>query len=257
MKGNFFGEWCGSWIWIRIWIWIRAMIRINLRLNPGPVPKTLFNTCIQRWQVCRGLGKRLATLQALKHFASQLLVQFCPLGFPGHHFIAYLPYYFARVAYHQAARGYDFAFFNKTKRPYNAFMAQNHPVHNHRIHANQAVAANFGTMDNGPMANMRPLVQVNGNAGKHVDGAVFLHIAAVPEYNGTPIATQRRPRAYITILANGYMTCNRSLWVHKRGRVHYGGKLPVLVKHGIQIDLAILGALSSSSPSSSHFLSLR
>jgi hypothetical protein len=165
------------------------------------------------------------------HLAGQLLVKLGTFCFPGNHIIAHLFNNFTGVTYHQTARRYDFALFNECKGAYNAFFAKNHPVHDDCIHTHKTVPANFGAVDNGAMPNVRAGTQVHRYPGKHVNGTIFLHIAAIFQHNTTPIAAQSCTGAYVTILANYYIAGNGRLRVYKRGRVYHRYKIPEFVKH--------------------------
>ncbi len=79
-------------------------------------------------------------------------------------------------------------------------------------------------MHNRTMTNMRALFQQHGNAGEHMNGTIFLHIATVFNNNSTPIAANGSAGPHIHLFTNYNITCNSSLWMNKGRRMNNGYK---------------------------------
>ncbi len=172
-------------------------------------------------------------------FSRQRLVQTGALGFPGQHFVAYSFEDARRIAGYQATRGDFLAGFDETQRANDARFTNFGFVHYYGIHAHQHIAANLRTMYDGAMPNVRALLQMHRNARKHVDGAVFLHVAAIGYDNAAPVATQRGPWANIHIAANDDIASHYGLWVYKSTGVYYRVESFECVEHAGWIEEVI------------------
>ncbi len=156
-------------------------------------------------------------------------------GFPAYHIIGYLFDDFAGITHHKAARRNLRTFFNKTQGTDNALIAQHHPIHYYGIHPHEAVFSYFGSMYNGSMANMCSGFQQNRNAGKHMNGTVFLHIATIFQYYATPVATQSSTRPNIAVCAYNHIAGNGSLRMYKCSGMHHRNICLVLIKHSLKL----------------------
>jgi hypothetical protein len=86
-------------------------------------------------------------------------------------------------------------------------------------------------MDNGAMADMGAFFEGHGYARKHVQGAIFLYIAAVFYDNPAPISSNRGARADIYIAADDHSSGDGSLRVNERGRMNDGFEPLEFISH--------------------------
>jgi hypothetical protein len=65
-----------------------------------------------------------------------------------------------------------------------------------------------------------PFFQQDRNAGKHVNGAILLHVAAVFNDDTAPVATDSSTGAHIYVLTNDDITRDGRLRVNERRFMH-------------------------------------
>ena len=68
----------------------------------------------------------------------------------------------------------------------------------------------------GAVADVRALLEHDGDAGEHVHGAVLLHVAAVLDDDAAPVAADRRAGPDVHVAADGDVARHRGLRVHER-----------------------------------------
>jgi glutathione peroxidase len=81
------------------------------------------------------------------------------------------------------------------------------------------------------MTNMSAFMKCHRDARKHVDRAVFLHIAAILDHDAAPIAPDSGTRTHIDMLSNADIASHGGQWVDKGGRVDDGDEIPETVDH--------------------------
>ena len=81
--------------------------------------------------------------------------------------------------------------------------------------------ANVRTMHHGTVSNVGAFFEKNRCSWKHVKHAAFLDIDPALQYDFSPIPSQHRMRAHITIFPNRDVSNEGSLGMHERARVHH------------------------------------
>jgi hypothetical protein len=166
----------------------------------------------------------------------QGLVELSALGFPAEHIITDGFDDAARIACHQAAGRNLFTGFDEAERSDDTLVADDGLVHNDGIHADEDISANLGPMDDGPMADMGTFPQKYRDTGKHVDGTVFLHIAAVFNDDAAPVAPDSGTGPDIDIAADDDVAGDGRLRVNKSGRVNHWLEAFESIKHTDRVE---------------------
>ena len=119
-----------------------------------------------------------------------------------------------RIAGHDAALLPGAFRFEEGQRPHDAPLSYADIVHDDGVHADHALLPKGGPMNDGPVSDVRTVVQVDGGSREHVDDAVFLHVASGFEDNPSPVSPKDGTGADVAFLSNGHMTDDRGLGVN-------------------------------------------
>ena len=172
-------------------------------------------------------------------FGWQLLVEASALGFPGDHLIAYRFDDFAGIACHQATAGYLFPSLDERQGTNNTLLADISIIHHYGVHAHQAVGADDGPVDDGAVPDMRSGFKPYPQAGEHVQGTVFLHVAAVFDEHLPPVAADSCPRADVNLSTDDDVASDGCLGMDEGSGVYYGAETFEFVNHGAKFSAKI------------------
>ena len=115
------------------------------------------------------------------------------------------------VRLHEGAVLPDAFRFEEGQRPHDAPLSYADIVHDDGVHADHALLPEGGSMNDGPVSDVRTFVQAHCGSREHVDYAVFLDVATGFENNSAPVAPQDGTGADVTLLPDGDVPDDRGL----------------------------------------------
>src|SRR5690606_19827833 len=115
----------------------------------------------------------------------------------------------------KASRRNLFTFANEAECANDAFIAKVYVIHDHAVHSDEAVAADGGAMNNRAVPHVCALTKNGSHAGEHVNGAIFLDIATIFQYDSAPVSSQRRAGSDVTIFPDDNITRYSSKGMHE------------------------------------------
>lgn len=164
------------------------------------------------------------------------MVEARTLRFPAEHIIADGFNDAARITGNQTAGWNLLTGFDEAERPNDALIADDGLVHDDSIHADEDIATNLGTMDDGAMTDMGGFPQEYRDARKHMDGTVFLYIAAILNNDTAPVAPNSGTGSDIDIAADDDIAGDGRLGVDESRGMNHRPEAFESVKHTDRVE---------------------
>jgi len=108
-------------------------------------------------------------------------------------------------------------------------------VHENRVHSDEAVAADVGSVHNSAVTNVGGLFKHDVQSGEHMNDAIFLHVGAVAHGDAAPVSAKDRARTDVYVAANPHIARHIRLRMNKGGGVNNGAHAIKRVKHLVNL----------------------
>lgn len=182
----------------------------------------------------RYFGEGFARLPVGPALVGELLVQLGAAGFPLQHFIADLFDDLGGIAYDEASRRNFHGCWHETEGANDAFVAHDGFIHDDGVHTDEHVTANGSAVHDGAVANVGCLFEADGDARKHVYGAVFLHVTTVFDDDFAPVTPDGGTRSDVHVFANNDIASDRCSRMHEgRGMNHWPETIEFVKHEGV------------------------
>lgn len=91
------------------------------------------------------------------------------------------------------------------------------PVHDDGVHADQHILADVSAMDDSTMTDVSTGFQNDGDSREHMDGTIFLHIAAIVDDDLPPVSAKDCTGPNVHITTQGNIADDAGLGMDKGG----------------------------------------
>jgi len=197
------------------------------------------------WPVRRNFAKRLTGLERIRESSRKLSVESRTFLPPRESIVGYVVDDYRRIAGDDLSLGDRHVGWDEAEGANDAAGPNHGVVHDDSIHPDEGVAADARAVNDRPMANVRCFLKMHRDAGKHVDDAILLDVAAILDDDLAPVATDDGAGADINLTSDNDIADHGRTGVNERGFADYGpeafkGKN---VGHERRLQLTVGGAI--------------